>query len=193
MFVLLSWCCGLYVTCLDCNADFPSNRAWPVLLGIMASLLDMLLDPSTRSKKSLQKSALVRTRRALRHVSSLIVVVGLANSSRKSPATIPIAIRTLLGSTKTLPSPLAAVPLVGTAVDVLLRLKNVKDEKLKQIDPATKVHVLHIVFDPSDLVCLERHHTTLHHCCIDVQDTCSITHIRTFQLKSSRLHVLKFP
>ena len=109
-----------------------------------------------------------------------MMVVGLADSYRKSPATIPAAIRTLLGSTKTLPSPLAAVPLVGTAVDVLLRLKNVKDEKLKQIDPATKVDVLHIVFDVSDLVSLERHHTTLYHCCTDVQDTCSFAYIRTF-------------
>ena len=68
MFVLLSWCCGLYVACLDSNKEFTTTRAWPVLLGIMASLVDMLLDPGTPGKKSIQKSALVRTRRALRHV-----------------------------------------------------------------------------------------------------------------------------
>ena len=68
MFVLLSWCCGLCAACLDSNPDFPQSRAWQVLLGCMASLVDMLLDPATRAKKSLQKSALVRTRRALRHV-----------------------------------------------------------------------------------------------------------------------------
>lgn len=68
MFVLLSWCCGLYVACLECNPDFPQTRSWTALLGNMAILVDMILDPSTRSKKSLQKSALVRTRRALRYV-----------------------------------------------------------------------------------------------------------------------------
>ena len=47
--------------------------------------------------------------------------------------------KTLLGSTKTLPSPIAAVPLLGIAVDVTMRLKNVKDDKLKQIDPTIKV------------------------------------------------------
>ncbi|TBU31959.1 ARM repeat-containing protein [Dichomitus squalens] len=128
MFVLHSWCCGLYVTCLGCNPDFTSDRTWPVLLGVMASLLDMLLDPSTRSKNSLQKSALVRTRRAF----------------RQSPETIPIVIKTLLSFTKTLPSPLAAVPLIGTAISVLLRLEIVKDEKLKQIDPATKSDIIQL-------------------------------------------------
>ncbi len=83
MFILLSWCCGLYVTCLECSPDFPSNRAWPILLGIMASLVDMILDPSTRAKKSLQKSALTRTRRALRHVSRPTSVVGPANAYKR--------------------------------------------------------------------------------------------------------------
>ena len=90
MFVLLSWCCGLYVTCLECSPDFPSNRAWPVLLGIMASLVDMVLDPSTRAKKSLQKSALVRTRRALRHVSRLKFAVGHANTCQRAQKLYPL-------------------------------------------------------------------------------------------------------
>lgn len=68
MFVLLSWCCGLYGACLDSDTLFPSSRSWPALLGLMATLVDMLLDPSTRTKPSVRKSALVRTRRALRHV-----------------------------------------------------------------------------------------------------------------------------
>ena len=84
MFVLLSWCCGLYITCLECSPDFPSNRAWPILLGLTASLVDMLLDPSTHAKKSLQKSALVRTRRALRHVSPVASVVDHANGQKRA-------------------------------------------------------------------------------------------------------------
>lgn len=68
MFVLLSWCCGLYVACLQCNPDFIKSRSWSALLGITATLLELLLDPASRAKKSIQKSALVRTRRALRYV-----------------------------------------------------------------------------------------------------------------------------
>ncbi|KAI8978208.1 ARM repeat-containing protein [Trametes punicea] len=128
MFVLLSWSCGLYVACLDSNPDFPKSRSWQALLGVMASLIDMLLDPATRAKKSLQKSALVRTRRALRHKPEMLAVV----------------MRTLLVLAKSLSSPLTAVPLLGISVDVTLRLKDVKDEKLKQIEPALKNDILQL-------------------------------------------------
>ncbi|RDX47550.1 ARM repeat-containing protein [Lentinus brumalis] len=128
MLVLLSWCCGLYTACLECNPDFPKSPSWTALLGVMASLVDMLLDPSTHSKKSLQKSALVRTRRALRH----------------SPENLPAVMRTLLGLTKSLPSPLVVVPLLGISVDVTLRLKNVKDESLKQIDATIKNDIIQL-------------------------------------------------
>ncbi|KAI0657693.1 ARM repeat-containing protein [Cubamyces menziesii] len=128
MFVLLSWCCGLYAACLDSNPDFPQSRAWQVLLGCMASLVDMLLDPATRAKKSLQKSALVRTRRALRH----------------RPEVLPVVMKTLLGLVKTMPSPLIVIPLLGISIDVTLRLKNVKDEKLKEIDSAIKNDILQL-------------------------------------------------
>ena len=57
----------------------------------------------------------------------------------KRPDTLPIVMHTLLGLAKTMPSPLTVVPLLGISVDVTLRLKDVKDEKLKQIDPALKV------------------------------------------------------
>ena len=47
--------------------------------------------------------------------------------------------KTLLKLTKTLTSPLTVVPLLGISIDVTLRLKNVKDEKIKEVDPAIKV------------------------------------------------------
>ncbi|RPD57344.1 ARM repeat-containing protein [Lentinus tigrinus ALCF2SS1-7] len=128
MFVLLNWCCGLYVACLECNPDFPQSRCWTALLGIMASLVDMILDPSTRSKKSLQKSARVRTRRALRY----------------SPENLHAVMKTLLELTKSLPSPLIVVPLLGISVDVTLRLKHVKDESLKHIDTSIKNEVIQL-------------------------------------------------
>ncbi|KAI0628364.1 ARM repeat-containing protein [Trametes polyzona] len=128
MFVLLSWCCGLYVACLNSNPDFTTSLAWQVLLGVMASLVEMLLDPATRAKKSLQKSALVRTRRALRH----------------RPEVLPVVMKTLLALSKTLPSPLTVVPLLGISVDVTLRLKNLKDERLKAVDPALKPEIIQL-------------------------------------------------
>ncbi|KAI0757516.1 ARM repeat-containing protein [Daedaleopsis nitida] len=126
MFVLLSWCCGLYVACLDCSPDFTISRSWTVLIGVMASLMNMLLDPSTHAKKSLHKSALVRSRRALRH----------------SPETLPVVMKTLLRLATTLSSPLVVVPLLGISVDVILHLKNVKDDQLKQISPEIKSDIL---------------------------------------------------
>lgn len=47
--------------------------------------------------------------------------------------------KTLLSLAKTVPSPLTLVPLLGISIDVTLRLKNVKDDKLKSVDPALKV------------------------------------------------------
>ncbi|KAH9925947.1 ARM repeat-containing protein [Epithele typhae] len=128
IFVLLSWSCGLYVICLDCDPEFPTSRAWPVLLAIMACLVDMLLDPTTPGKKSIHKSALVRTRRALRH----------------SPGNLSTVMRTLLRPMKALPSPLAVVPLLGISIDVTLRLKDVKDQKLTTIDSAVKTEIIQL-------------------------------------------------
>ena len=52
---------------------------------------------------------------------------------------MPVVMKTLLKLTKSLPTPLTVVPLMGISLDVTLRLKNVKDEKLKEIDPVIKV------------------------------------------------------
>lgn len=69
VFVLLSWCCGIYTVCLQCNPEFPSERSWSPLVSTIAALLNLLLDKATKTKPTVQKSALVRTRRALRTVS----------------------------------------------------------------------------------------------------------------------------
>ena len=68
LFILLSWSCGLYTACLKCNPDFITTGSWNALVGVMTSLVDLLLDESIYTKKSIQKSALVRSRRALRSV-----------------------------------------------------------------------------------------------------------------------------
>ena len=68
MFVLLGWSCGIYDVCLSCSSDFTTLSAWDPLVGVLATLIDMILDKSTRSKASVQKGALTRVRRALRSV-----------------------------------------------------------------------------------------------------------------------------
>lgn len=123
LFVLLTWSCGLYTTCLAAAPDFVSSDAWPVLAGILATLLDLLLHPSTRSKPTMQKSALVRTRRAL----------------RSAPQHLPRLLSTLLALARSSQTPLVYIALLGTAVDVTIRLKNVQDESVKQITPSVKV------------------------------------------------------
>lgn len=67
LFVLLSWSCGLYTVCLKHNSQFTSSDPWKVLVGSMATLLDMIAE-STKAKPALKKGALVRTRRAIRSV-----------------------------------------------------------------------------------------------------------------------------
>lgn len=67
LFVLLSWTCGLYTTCVRSDPDFVESNSWRVVIGSMAMLLDMLL-VSSIAKPSLKHGGLVRTRRALRSV-----------------------------------------------------------------------------------------------------------------------------
>ncbi len=75
MLVLLSWATGIYTACVQSNPNFTSAPAWGPLLGSMAVLLDFLLDEDVKAKSSLQKSALVRTRRALRIVRTTLVEI----------------------------------------------------------------------------------------------------------------------
>jgi hypothetical protein len=68
LFVLLNWAYGIYTICVKQNENFPTSPAFKALVGSMALLLDMVLE-SSKSKDTLKRGALVRTRRALRSVS----------------------------------------------------------------------------------------------------------------------------
>lgn len=71
----------------------------------------------------MQKSALVRTRRAI----------------RSAPKELPTLMSTLIAQAKSSQTPLIQISLLSPAVDVTLRLKNVKEESLTQISLAIKV------------------------------------------------------
>lgn len=126
IFVLLSWTCHLYSVCLQANPDFTSTQFWRLLTGCLATLLDAILNESTRAKSSMRKGALVRTRRMLRSV----------------PDKLPVLMTTLLSQAKSSQIPLCFVPLIGVAVDVTVRLKNVKDESLTHLSIDAQVHLL---------------------------------------------------
>ncbi|KAH9915889.1 armadillo-type protein [Fomitopsis serialis] len=108
-----------HISKLSSDPAFTSKPAWEPLVGVMATLIDMILDKATRSKSSLQKGALTR-----------------------HPRTIAKVMQTLMSKPKTSPSPLSTVPLLGICVDVKIRLKNVKDDSLKTVDSALKADVL---------------------------------------------------
>lgn len=69
----------------------------------------------------------------------------------QSPGKIPGVIRTLIARAKGHSNPLHVVSLLGVAVDVKLRLKNVKDESLNQVDKGLKVGSLPCVLTGSKL------------------------------------------
>ncbi|KAH8103551.1 armadillo-type protein [Cristinia sonorae] len=125
-FVLLSWCCALYTTRLQECGDFTTSKAWSSLVTTLATLLDVILDKAAHVRPSVQKSSLVRTRRAL----------------RSHPEHLPTVMNTLLSGAKSTPNALAVVPLLGTAIDVTLRLKDVTDPSLKSLSPSLKSDIL---------------------------------------------------
>ncbi|KZT22524.1 ARM repeat-containing protein [Neolentinus lepideus HHB14362 ss-1] len=126
MYVLLSWSCGLYSVCLESNPNFVSSQSWEVLVRVIALLTDLVRHPGTRSKHALQKSALVRTRRAL----------------RSHPERLPALMETLIRQAKAHSSPMTPIPLLGISIDVTLRLKNVKDLALTRLSDSTKNDVI---------------------------------------------------
>ncbi|KAE9398973.1 ARM repeat-containing protein [Gymnopus androsaceus JB14] len=125
LFVLLSWCSGIYTVCLEANPHFIETSSWRSLVGSKAILLDMIFE-SDRAKPSLKNGALVRTRRALRSAGDKI----------------PYLISTLLAHTKNSQTPLRFVQLIGVAVSVLIRLKNVKEEPVERLSSELKAQVL---------------------------------------------------
>ncbi|KAF5374683.1 hypothetical protein D9615_008940 [Tricholomella constricta] len=101
LFVLLSWSCGIYTVCVNVSPEFSSTNVWRVLVGSMATLLEMLNASNARS--SLLHGALVRVRRAL----------------RSAGEKLPTLISTLLTISKSSQSPFRMMPLLGVAISVL--------------------------------------------------------------------------
>ncbi|TFK50812.1 ARM repeat-containing protein [Heliocybe sulcata] len=126
MYVLLSWSCGLYSVCLESNPNFVPSQSWEVLVRAMAMLTDMVLHPGIRGKPALQRSALVRTRRAF----------------RLHPEKLPTLMETVIRQAKAHSSPLIFIPLLGISIDVTLRLKNVKDPALTRPSDGIKNDVI---------------------------------------------------
>ncbi|KAI0035599.1 ARM repeat-containing protein [Vararia minispora EC-137] len=114
--VLLSWCSGLYTVVIRCNSAFVGSHPYKQLSTAMAVLLDLILNPASHAKPSLQRSALTRVRRAL----------------RSAPEHLKMLIVTLLTLSKASLA-LSAVPLVCTGIEVTVRLKDVKDESLRVV------------------------------------------------------------
>ncbi|KAF8063638.1 armadillo-type protein [Lyophyllum atratum] len=125
LFVLLSWSCGIYTVCAKASPEFSSTNVWRVLVGSMATLLDML-NASTKAKTSMLQGALVRVRRAL----------------RSAPEELPTLISTLLAISKSSQAPLRMASLLGVAVSVLVRLKNVDDEPSKRLPQELKDEII---------------------------------------------------
>ena len=148
MFVLLGWCCGLYAVCVEVDKHFASSHSWNLLTGSLALLVDILMNPTACAKPSMKQSVLVRTRRALRSVRDhyhdrrgcAAVLTYL-----KAPQYLMDLLNTLILHSKSSSSPLASIPLLGIAVDVVGHLKNVKDQSLKSVPENIKV----CVFDSS--------------------------------------------
>ncbi|KAF9047662.1 armadillo-type protein [Panaeolus papilionaceus] len=121
LFVLHSWSCGLYTICVKYNPHLSESNSFKMLVGSIALLFDMLAD-SSQAKTSLKHGALTRTRRAL----------------RSAGPKIPTVIDTLLSVIKTSSNALRFIPLLGTSIDVLVRLKHVEEEPVKRLPPNLK-------------------------------------------------------
>ncbi|PBK90411.1 ARM repeat-containing protein [Armillaria gallica] len=125
LFTLLSWCCGIYTICIQHNPGFSETQSWNALLGSMALLLDMVSD-SSRAKESLKHAALVRTRRAFRSAGGKLSLV----------------IEALLKQAKSSHHPQRLIPLVGVAIGVLVRLRNITESPSSRLSSVLKNDIL---------------------------------------------------
>ncbi|KAH9485783.1 eIF-2-alpha kinase activator gcn1 [Psilocybe cubensis] len=128
LFVLHSWACGLFTVCVKHNPHFAASNSWRVLAGSMGILFDMLSD-SSKAKPAVKKGVLTRTRRALR----------AAGFSK-----VPEFISTLLEISKGSQTPTRMVPLLGVAVSVLIRLKNVSVEPVQRLPIESKDRIVEL-------------------------------------------------
>jgi hypothetical protein len=84
-----------------------------------------MLNGSAKAKPSLKRGAVVRVRRALRSVCAHFSVISLRLLKvHKAGDRLSNLIGTLLAQSKSSLTPLRFFPLLGVAVDVLLRLKH---------------------------------------------------------------------
>ncbi|KAF8883249.1 armadillo-type protein [Infundibulicybe gibba] len=121
IFVLLSWTCGIFTTCMKANPGFPLTPSWRLIVVTMALLFDMIQD-SDQVKPALKHSALVRTRRSLRSAGDKL-------SDFMSM---------LLTQAQSSQTPLRMLSLVGVAMSVLIRLKTVAIEPVARLAPKIK-------------------------------------------------------
>jgi hypothetical protein len=127
----------------------------------MATLLDSLLNTSTRAKSSMQKSALVRTRRAI----------------RSAPERLVLLITTLSSQARSSQTPLTLVPLIGVAVGVMIRLKNVKDISLTHLPVSAKVlPPAYVLTRLIQILHTGRHFGFIYGFDFDVESPCTIAH-----------------
>lgn len=141
LFVLLSWSCGIYTIGTKSNSEFHTTHTWRVLVGTMAILLDML-NGSTAAKSSLKQGTLVRVRRALRSVCIWKIPRLLVLTSGQADDRISDAISTLLALSKSSQTPFRLLPLLGVAVSVLIRLRNVDTEPSARLSLDLKVMLI---------------------------------------------------
>jgi hypothetical protein len=140
IYVLLNWACGLYSTCLKASADFSSTPSWPITVGLIAILLDLLLSPASHVKPTLRKSALTRARRAMRSVCNFpLCIRSIYPDNIQHPEKLAEVMKTLLVQAKSSSSPLSVIPLLGASIDVAARLRIPAHQAYKDVPADVKV------------------------------------------------------
>ncbi|KAG8904625.1 translational activator of GCN4 [Tulasnella sp. 403] len=119
IFALLTWCCAFYSAQAKNDPAFSETAEWPTLIGLLAMLLDAILDEASPGRKSLRKAALVHSRRAF----------------RSNPDLLPKVVETILSTAKASKTPPLYAPLLGLVLDVAIRLRPTKKDK----DPGGKI------------------------------------------------------
>lgn len=127
-FVLLTWCSTLYSVLLEIDTDLPKAPTWPLLLHLLATLLNAILDQGSHAKQTLRQGAVIHLRRAIRKVSRPISykLTAVALSAILQSRAIPEVLETLLEISRKSPNPADYAALIGLTIDVAIRLKPMK-------------------------------------------------------------------